>query len=445
MDPINYMLDVKNPIEEAIKGYTMGRNEIAQRQDMQIQQQNAARQQEAFAMQKTAADKAVADAQAGQAAITALIDLGDKATPDDFMRTWAENPAMRDEIAALRAMMAEPKANATIKTTQDLYVSSILGNVDATRGQIQTQYDAAVNSGDEAMAKTLKVVLEQFAIDPEAAMQAVKTTSGLTLGGLIGFDKLKQLNEALQPKLPEAASPLGKIAQDVDKGILPKEVLDSAIKLERMNAEGKLTLKDIVNEEARLRGEYSKRIEDLTNAERYHSMIVTSAADGTGPGDIALITSFMKMLDPGSVVRETEFATAQNAGGLLAGLGSMLTKVKTGELLLPEERVKYQELSKQFLDAARVREQGVQQSYQAIVENYGLNPINVFGVQAATAQPNPAQTPTSPTAPIVGGANSALDFSAMTKSDLVAVDVMSLTSEQKAAMLKRFNEVNAGP
>jgi hypothetical protein len=45
MDPINYMLDVKNPIEEAIKGYTMGRNEIAQRQDMQIQQQNAARQQ----------------------------------------------------------------------------------------------------------------------------------------------------------------------------------------------------------------------------------------------------------------------------------------------------------------------------------------------------------------------------------------------------------------
>jgi hypothetical protein len=231
----------------------------------------------------------------------------------------------------------------------------------------------------------------------------------------------------------------------VDKGILPKEVLESAIKIERMNAEGGLTPKEMVGEEARLRGEYSKRTEDLTNAERYHSMIVTSAADGTGPGDIALITSFMKMLDPGSVVRETEFATAQNAGGLLAGLGSMLTKVKTGELLLPEERVKYQELSKQFLDHARVREQGVQQSYQAIVENYGLNPINVFGVQAATAQTNPAQTQTSPTAPIVGGANSSLDFSAMTKSDLVAVDVMSLTSEQKAAMLKRFKEVNAGP
>jgi hypothetical protein len=212
MDPINYMLDVKNPIEEAIRGYTMGRNEIAQRQDMQIQQQNATMQQKAFEDQQTAlqaqraaAEKAVAAAAAGQAAITALIDLGDKATPDDFMRTWAANPAMRDEITTLQTMMTEPKTKATIQTTQNLYVSSSLGNVEATRGQIQTQYDAAVNSGDEAMAQTLKVVLDQFEINPEAAMQAVKATSGLTLGGFIGFDKLKLLNEAAGIGAVEAA------------------------------------------------------------------------------------------------------------------------------------------------------------------------------------------------------------------------------------------------
>jgi hypothetical protein len=153
----------------------------------------------------------------------------------------------------------------------------------------------------------------------------------------------------------------------------------------------------------------------------------------------------MKMLDPGSVVRETEFATAANAGGLLGRLQSLATKVESGQFLSQEQRNEFQNLSRKFLDAARTQEQGVQQSYQAIVDNYGLNPVNVFGVQTATAQTNPAQTPTSPTAPIVGGANSSLDFSAMTKADLLAVDVMSLTSEQKAAMLKRFSEVNAGP
>jgi hypothetical protein len=455
MDPINYMLDVKNPIEEAIRGYTMGRNEIAQQQEMQIQRQNATMEQQAFedqqaALQKqrAAAEKAVADAAAGQAAVTALIDLGDNATPDDFMRTWAANPAMRDDIASLLAMMTEQKTKATINTTQDLYVSSSLGNVDATKGQIQTQYDAAVNSGDETMAKTLKVVLDQFAIDPEAAMRAVKTTSGLTLGGFIGFDKLKLLNEAAgigAVEAAEAASPLGKLAQDVDKGILPKSVLDSAIKLERMNAEGGLTLKDKVAEEARLRGEYGKRTENLTAANRNYSIIETSAASGTGAGDIALITSFMKMLDDQSVVRETEFALAQNAGGLLSYLKTLPEKIESGQLLTPKQRTEFQVLARQYLEAAQAQEPVVRQSYQAIVDDYGLNPVNVFGVQAATAQPNPAETPTTSPAPIVGGANSSLDFSAMTKADLLAVDVMSLTSEQKAAMLKRFSEVNAGP
>jgi hypothetical protein len=153
----------------------------------------------------------------------------------------------------------------------------------------------------------------------------------------------------------------------------------------------------------------------------------------------------MKMLDPGSVVRETEFATAANAGGLLGRLKSLATKVESGQFLSAEQRTEFQNLSRKFLDAARVQEQGVQQSYQAIVDNYGLNPINVFGVQAANAQPSLPETPTTPPAPIVGGAGAALDFSAMTKADLVAVDIMSLTSDQKAAMLKRFAEVNAGP
>ena len=387
MDPINYMLDVKNPIEEAIKGYTMGRNEIAQRQEMQAQQQTMTQQRQIFEAQQAAADKAVADAAAGQAAVTALINLGDKATPDDFMRTWAENPAMRDDVASLLAMMTEQKTNATIKTTQDLYVSSSLGNVDATKGQIQTQYDAAVNSGDETMAKTLKVVLDQFAIDPETAMQSVRTTSGLTLGGFIGFDKLKLLNEAagIGPvEAAEAVSPIGKIAADVKAGLIPKSVLDAAIKVEAVNAEGGLTLKDKVAEEARLRGEYSKRTEDLTSAERNQSIIETSAADNTGAGDIALVTSFMKMLDPGSVVRETEFATAANAGGLLGRLQSLATKVESGQFLSAEQRTEFQNLSRKFLEAAQVQEQGVQQSYQAIVDNYGLNPVNVFGARAAT-------------------------------------------------------------
>jgi hypothetical protein len=44
--------------------------------------------------------------------------------------------------------------------------------------------------------------------------------------------------------------------------------------------------------------------------------IVASAEDPSAAGDLALIFNYMKILDPGSTVREGEFANAQNSGGI---------------------------------------------------------------------------------------------------------------------------------
>ena len=452
MDPINYILDVKNPIEEAIKGYTMGRNDIAQRQEMQIQQQNAAMQQQAFAdqqralqEQRAAAAQQQAQAAAYQQDLLRLKEAADAgALTADMMTSFNIKYATNQgEIKTAYDAMSEPMRAEQTTFGINLATSLLSGNKDAAVTMLNERIAAAENSGNVEEAAKLKANLRTINIDPRAA--GVSILAVLNASGAINDTVLKSITDATQQKAAEAASPIGKIAADVNAGLIPRSVLDAAIKLESVSAEGGLTLKDKVAEEARLRGEYSKRTEDLTSAERNQSIIETSAADNTGAGDIALVTSFMKMLDPGSVVRETEFATAANAGGLLGRLKSLATKVESGQFLSQEQRTEFQNLSRKFLDAARVQEQGVQQSYQAIVDNYGLNPVNVFGVQAATAQPNPAETTTAPPAPIVGGANSSLDFSAMTKADLLAVDVMSLTSEQKAAMLKRFSEVNAGP
>jgi hypothetical protein len=206
MDPINYMLDVKNPIEEAIKGYTMGRNEIAQRQDMQIQQQNAARQQEAFAMQKSAADKAVADAQAGQAELSRLAGLGAAATADDYMKAWVANPAIRDDLNNLKTMITEPQSAALLQTTQNMYVTTATGNIEATRNILQTNLDAAMNSGDQTMVPAYRAALDQLDQNPEGAMSQLKTTAAMTLMGLKGPEYIKAINESLgltPTKMPE--------------------------------------------------------------------------------------------------------------------------------------------------------------------------------------------------------------------------------------------------
>ncbi|CAK0769683.1 hypothetical protein CCP3SC1AL1_470025 [Gammaproteobacteria bacterium] len=108
----------------------------------------------------------------------------------------------------------------------------------------------------------------------------------------------------------------------------------------------------------------------------------------------------MKMLDPGSVVRETEFATAANAGGLLARLTGIAAKVEDGQFLSERQRADFTRLAGEYLKAAKAQEQGVQQSYQLIVDNYGLDPINVFGARAATAATaGTAPAPAPATAP----------------------------------------------
>ena len=65
-----------------------------------------------------------------------------------------------------------------------------------------------------------------------------------------------------------------------------------------------------------LRDEFNKQAGDFSALRSNYSKIRTAQKADTAAGDLSLIFGYMKMLDPGSVVREGEFATAQNAGGI---------------------------------------------------------------------------------------------------------------------------------
>lgn len=67
---------------------------------------------------------------------------------------------------------------------------------------------------------------------------------------------------------------------------------------------------------------------------------------GGGPASIALVFKFMKALDPTSVVRESEFATAQNSAGIPEGIRNIFNKLQSGERLGKVQ-------IKQFVEAAQ--------------------------------------------------------------------------------------------
>jgi hypothetical protein len=66
-----------------------------------------------------------------------------------------------------------------------------------------------------------------------------------------------------------------------------------------------------------------------------------SAALDTGAGDMGLIYGYMKMLDPGSVVRESEFAMAAQAGSFGEQIQGMVSRVINGERLPESQRAEF--------------------------------------------------------------------------------------------------------
>lgn len=66
----------------------------------------------------------------------------------------------------------------------------------------------------------------------------------------------------------------------------------------------------------------------------------------SGPASIALVFKFMKALDPISVVREGEFATAQNSAGVPENVRNLYNKISEGEILGDKQ-------IQQFVDTAK--------------------------------------------------------------------------------------------
>lgn len=99
--------------------------------------------------------------------------------------------------------------------------------------------------------------------------------------------------------------------------------------------------------------------------------IVASAENPSAAGDIALIFNYMKLLDPGSVVREGEFATAQNAGGVDDQVINIYNRLLTGERLNDEQRADFVNRAGGIYDNASQVYSGIEDQFRAIAETRG--------------------------------------------------------------------------
>lgn len=205
VSPINYMMNVRSPFEQAMRGFEFGQAGrlreaqeertaeefpliLQQRQQtMDIQRAQEARAASQFQQQRAAAAAAQERAEAMR---TAMVGLAENpgATAEDYGRLMMEYPEISQDLQRGWDMMSEPRQRTILRDMAQVYSAIDTGNIDIARGLLEERIEAAQNSGREDDAQQAELILRTMEVDPRAA----RTTLGISLRALGGseFDEL---------------------------------------------------------------------------------------------------------------------------------------------------------------------------------------------------------------------------------------------------------------
>jgi hypothetical protein len=292
-----------------------------------------------------------------------------QATEDYFGFTISQMPG-GDKITEFAIKMgAERRAGA--KAPEELRKTK--ADADAAEADAKTKLATATNAGEKAAAEA-----ELARAQANKAKVDAKFAEQITLADLKNKAATLGLTDAQRN---EALARTSQLSLAVKK---------AALELEALKA-GTPDPAKAFEQEEKLRKEYQARIKAYTALGSTYEKMKSSSEVQTGPGDIALITGFMKMLDEESVVRESEFALARDTAGLYEGLKNQAQKLQSGQLfkLESKQRKEYTDLAKKYLDSAQKKSGEDRKALGVVVKNYKLNPDNVFGPETtATNDPN---------------------------------------------------------
>jgi DNA-binding NarL/FixJ family response regulator len=206
-------------------------------------------------------------------------------------------------------------------------------------------------------------------MDPETGAPKLKSVG-----------KFKQTTESELDKLltPTEASSLGvpygtTRGEAAEQGIMPKSELSPE---DKINLEVKLGnsfetyakgAREGIRQVGIINGSYAKAEQDIAKGAS-----INAASQG-------VLVSFQKILDPTSVVRESEYARSGDGQSLLQRIEGWATKIQQGGAGVTEEGLKeFVDLGKQFLNGYQEQMLNYAQRTKTQADNYGLNLENIL-------------------------------------------------------------------
>lgn len=126
-----------------------------------------------------------------------------------------------------------------------------------------------------------------------------------------------------------------------------------------------------------LRKEYNSFVKPYEGLAQAYRKVRGAAQDPSAAGDLSVIFGYMKLLDPPSVVREGEQASAANARGVPETVRALYNRVLTGERLTPAQRKDFVHQASNLLSSQRAALQSQIARYRFIAEANGVDPEQV--------------------------------------------------------------------
>lgn len=120
---------------------------------------------------------------------------------------------------------------------------------------------------------------------------------------------------------------------------------------------------------------FQKEIGDHITVANSYGAVISAANDPSAAGDLSMIFAYMKILDPGSVVRESEFATAQNAANVPERIRAAYNRaLKDGTRLTPEMRADFIATARRIAQQRQRQLNPILNRYRRRASGVGLDP-----------------------------------------------------------------------
>nr|CAK32574.1 structural protein [uncultured organism] len=202
-------------------------------------------------------------------------------------------------------------------------------------------------------------------------------------------DKIREIEDAIDRPLterertnaagldtPQAVSPEGREVQDREMfiGQFGEDSEQVAAFDEAVRGAGDApSLADVAGQ----RKEFTKASGVFVSVRDSFNRVVASTQDPSAAGDLALIFNYMKILDPGSVVRESEFAQAAAAGSWGQRLQAAADRFLAGKRLSDDMRADFAERAELLMQAQLRTHLLLEATFRDLALRAGFDPDDV--------------------------------------------------------------------